>query len=693
MTAILIVDDVMENRYLLKSLLQGHGFEIVSAANGAEAFELAQAAPPALIVSDILMPVMDGFELCRRWKAHERLRDVPFVFYTATYTDAKDEKFALSLGADRFVIKPQKPEVLMQVVRELLEESRVKLHPSREGRPTGEEVEILRQHNEALFRKLEKKVAQLECEISERKRAEQAVRAREALLRGILDNVQDAYVRSDLDGRVTMASPSAARMFGFSFAEEMKGISTESLYADRREKESIIEEMRIGGFLADRVGLGRRRDGAPFWVSMNAQPCRDENGEIVGTEAFVREITERKKADEERQRLEEQLRTSQKLEAIGSLAGGVAHDFNNLLSVILGCTEFALLKIGEGDPAHADLQEIRRAAGRAASLTSQLLAFGRKQVLKPVPLDLNVLVRETERMLRRILGEDIDIALALVEHLGTVKADPSQTGQVIMNLAINARDAMPDGGRLTLETANVEIDPEFSARHLALEPGPYVCLAVTDTGCGMEEAVKARIFEPFFTTKEKGRGTGLGLSTVYGIVKQSGGDVWVYSEPGIGTTFKIYLPALAGPPSPHTAAPGAAVEAHGTETILVVEDEESVRKIAKRILETAGYRVFAAGSGPEALAVCEQRAGEIHLVLTDVVLPLMSGQALAERIAKTYPTIRLLFMSGYTDNAFVHQGALEASTPFIDKPFTAQDLTRKVREVLNGGRQKAESSH
>jgi PAS domain S-box-containing protein len=442
-------------------------------------------------------------------------------------------------------------------VRELLEESSGKLHPSSGGKPLGEEMEVLRQYNEALFRKLERKVVQLEGEISERKRAEQAVRAREALLRGILDNVQDAYVRNDLAGNITMSSPSAARMFGFSFAEEMKGFPSSSLYADPKERESIVEEMRIDGFLTDRIGLGQRRDGTPFWVSMNAQPCRDENGEIVGTEAFVREITERKKADEERQRLEEQLRTSQKLEAIGSLAGGVAHDFNNLLSVILGCTEFALLKVKEGDPAHADLQEIRRTTGRAAALTSQLLAFGRKQMLKPVPLDLNGLVTETEKMLRRILGEDIDIALALVEDLGMVKADPGQIGQVIMNLAINARDAMPEGGDLTIETANVEIDPEFSARHLALEPGPYVCLAVTDTGCGMDGATRARIFEPFFTTKEKGRGTGLGLSMVYGIVKQSGGDVWVYSEPGIGTTFKIYLPRLPGSSSPHSGAPKA----------------------------------------------------------------------------------------------------------------------------------------
>ena len=401
------------------------------------------------------------------------------------------------------------------------------------------------------------------------------------------------------------------------------------------------------------------------------------------SEKLQAELNERKRVEAERERLDEQLRVSQKLEAIGSLAGGIAHDFNNLLSVILGYTEFALEGAREPARLREALLEVKKAGERAVALTRQLLAFSRKQMLQPVLLDLNQIATGVEKLLRHILGEDIDYVQVLAPSLGVVRADPGQIEQVLMNLVVNARDAMPDGGKLTIETTNVELDQEYASHHVALKPGPYVQLAVTDTGCGMDVGTRARIFEPFFTTKEKGKGTGLGLSTVYGIVKQSGGNIWVYSEPGQGTTFRIYLPRVLSAAAAGPTVPAAVARTEGTETILVVEDEEAVRHIAKRILCAAGYTVLTAATGAEALRTSESHPAPIHLILTDVVMPQMSGRALAEQLALARPGIKVLYMSGYTDDAIVHHGTLDRGTHFIGKPFNAGDLTRKMREVLD----------
>lgn len=399
------------------------------------------------------------------------------------------------------------------------------------------------------------------------------------------------------------------------------------------------------------------------------------------------DITERKLEETKREHLEEQLRKSQKMEAIGSLAGGVAHDFNNLLSVILSYTAFATTDgAKENDSLKADLEEVRKAAERAAALTRQLLAFGRRQVLRPVPLNLNQVATGMESMFRRILGEDVSFVQVLASDLGLTLADPSQIEQVLMNLVVNARDAMPEGGRLTIETSNVAIDEAHAAHHADTKPGSYVQLAVTDTGCGMDEQTRARLFEPFFTTKEQGKGTGLGLSTVYGIVNQSGGSIWISSELGKGTTFKIYLPrersaTKAAVIKPPTLPP----QLSGTETILVVEDEEALRNVAKRALDAAGYQALSAANGDEALLICAQRGDEIQLVLTDMVMPRMSGRALAQELLKKWPKLKVLYMSGYTDDASVLHDALDAGVHFLAKPFTTTDLTRKVREALDEG--------
>ena len=389
-----------------------------------------------------------------------------------------------------------------------------------------------------------------------------------------------------------------------------------------------------------------------------------------------------KRAENALRSSEKQLWQSQKMEAVGRLAGGVAHDFNNLLTVIKGYTELILSDLEPSQPMHAEMVEVQKAADRAAALTRQLLAFSRRQVLAPKVVNLNDLVEDTNKMLRRLLGEDVELCTRLEADLGSVTADPGQIEQVIMNLAVNARDAMPKGGKLTLETANVELDEAYSRRHAPVRPGSYVMLAIADTGCGMDAETLSHVFEPFFTTKEQGKGTGLGLSTVYGIVKQSGGYIWPYSELGMGTTFKIYLPRVDETAERLPVRTQSTSGLGGTETILLVEDEEGVRGLTRQLLQRHGYTVLEAEHGKDALLLCERYSGTIHMLLSDVVLAQMSGRDLVQRLAPLRPKMRVLYMSGYSDEAIVHHGVLAPGTAFLQKPFTTEALMRKLREVL-----------
>ncbi len=438
----------------------------------------------------------------------------------------------------------------------------------------------------------------------------------------------------------------------------------------------------VSGTIGEEVAVSTMRNGAHDYLI---------KGNLTRlTVAVARELRdaeerrERKNAEEALRRSEEQLRQSQKVEAIGRLAGGVAHDFNNLLTVITGYCELLLARLSSDEPMRKEIEQIRKAGERAASLTRQLLAFGRKQILEPKVLDLNSSARDMEKMLKRLIGEDIDLRIAPAPDLRRVKADPGQIEQVLMNLAINARDAMPKGGNLTIETANLELDEAYASRHVGVRPGSYVMLAVSDNGCGMDKEIMARIFEPFFTTKGPGKGTGLGLSTAYGIVKQSGGNIWAYSEPGRGTTFKIYLPQVEEAVVRPRSRRQPTKVSRGSETILLAEDEPELRGLTRRILEMKGYTIIVAGDGTEALEICGRHEGSIHLMLSDVVMPKMSGRELAERLATTRPDMKVLYMSGYTDDAIVHHGILEPGTSFIQKPFTPDSLVRKVREVLDG---------
>jgi signal transduction histidine kinase/CheY-like chemotaxis protein len=429
-----------------------------------------------------------------------------------------------------------------------------------------------------------------------------------------------------------------------------------------------VQTLRQGGFTADDLAL------VTAFASHVAVAL--ENNRLYA---------EGRRAYDQLSQTQNQLVQAQKMQAIGQLAGGIAHDFNNLLTVIGGRTDMLLHRMRPDDPFRRDVDAINTTAQRATDLTRQLLAFSRKQVLEPKVLDLNRVVGELTPLLQRLIGEHIELITVLDPALGAVKADPRQLEQVLMNLTLNARDAMPEGGRVTLETANVTLDADYARDHIGVVPGPHVMLAVSDTGEGMDPETVARIFEPFFTTKGPGKGTGLGLATVYGIVKQSDGNIWVYSEPGRGTTFKIYLPRVFDSPD---TAPASAVATHapgGAETILLVEDEAAVRQLARDILAAQGYNVLEAGHGGEALLLAARHAGTIDLLLTDVVMPHMSGRVLAERLAATRPETRVLYMSGYTDNAVVHHGVLDAGTVYLQKPFTPDSLARKVREVLDGG--------
>ncbi|MBW1733567.1 MAG: response regulator [Deltaproteobacteria bacterium] len=419
-------------------------------------------------------------------------------------------------------------------------------------------------------------------------------------------------------------------------------------------------------------------------------PYHEEDVALVETIAnhiapILSSRLQRDREQREKEKTQEQLMQAQKMEAIGVLAGGVAHDFNNMLTIILGYGENLVHQLHPGDPLREEAKAIVEAGKRSAALTRQLLAFSRKQTLQPEVLDLDAVIRNLDKMLSRLIGEDIDLELSLSDEINRVMADPGQIEQVIMNLAVNARDAMPKGGKLLIETANVEFDETYSQNHVSVNPGKYVMLAVTDTGCGMDKETLSRVFDPFFSTKEKGEGSGLGLSTVYGIVKQSGGNILAYSEPGRGTTFKIYLPQTEAIQEPKTGAVEKEATTGGGEHILVVEDEQSLRKLMETMLSRLGYKVSVAVNGGEALLLVEEKGLKPDLILTDVVMPNMSGRELVDRLQRNQPDLKVLYMSGYTDNAIVHHGVLEPGTPFIQKPFTLRDIAEKVQAVLRGG--------
>ena len=797
----LIVDDIKENRLLLRTLLESQGYSVESAENGLQALDQARSAPPDLIISDLLMPEMDGYTLCRVVKSIERLSSIPFVFYTATYLDEEDEALALGLGASLFIRKPTEPLEFLRLVNEAVDEHRNQALPAgTASHDVGEAFEAL--HETLLTKKLDEKTraveslrkqqalilastaegilcldlagrltlvndaaAQMlgyqplelhgrsadflwrpsgpdavsnpvkECslqvaiqsgdtrrqkldlfwrkdnssfpveyscaplldeegnrgtvivfrDISDRNRAEQALRESETRLRTLVETMPDLVWLKDPDGRFLYCNRKFESLFG---AKESEIIGqTDYDFVDRK----LADLFRANDQATIEAGKPRvneeeityASDGHSEWVETIKSPVYGAGGELVGVLGIARDISLRKQSEAERERLHAQLLQAQKIEAVGQLAGGVAHDYNNALGVVIGYTELALKTVESTGKVHDYLQQALSAARRSANITRQLLAFARKQIIDPVVLDLNSTVEGMLKMLRHLIGENIDLAWLPVSGVWPLKIDPSQIDQILANLCVNARDAIADVGRVTIETENVTLDHLYCEQHPELLPGEFVMLTVSDNGCGMDRKTTEKIFEPFYTTKGVGRGTGLGLSTVFGIVRQNGGFINVYSEPGEGTTFKVYLPRHLGAPDRTESKPVAEMPKAQGETVLLVEDEKALLALGREMLEGLGYKVLTANTPQQAITLAGEYTGALQLLMTDVVMPDMNGRNLAEQIQALQPEIKTLFVSGYTANVIVHHGVLDKGVHFLQKPFSLNNLAVKVREALD----------
>lgn len=524
-------------------------------------------------------------------------------------------------------------------------------------------------------------------DLSALRKAHAALQVSEARVRTVLDSALDAIIGMDEHGTIMDWNPRAEALFGWSRDEAHGRSLTETIIPpDQREahRKGFRRLLETGGsaLLNKRVEMiAWRRDETVFPVELSIVSLQED-----GTRrfyGFIADITERRAAEAKLRSIEDQLRQAQKMEAVGRFAGGVAHDFNNLLTVIMGYTDLVMSGLPSDAPTQGDLQEIRNAAERASWLTRQLLAFSRRQILAPQVLDLNALIGDFEKMLHRLIGEDVALKTELAPVLPRIKADPGQIEQILMNLAVNARDAMSEGGHLTIETADVLLDESYPKKVADVLPGRYVLLAVSDTGCGMDAETSQRIFEPFFTTKEAGKGTGLGLSTVYGIVKQSNGFIWVYSEPGHGTTFKVYLPTVDTEIGPRKSKAPSVQQPIGVETILLVEDDAALRTLTQRVLERNGYTVLVASNLEEAGRMADEHKRAPHLLLTDVIMPGGSGPDVAARLVARFPDLKVLYMSGYTGTAMAHQGFLESGCPLLQKPYSPDALLQAVRAMLD----------
>jgi two-component system cell cycle sensor histidine kinase/response regulator CckA len=637
---VLIVDDVKSSIDELVEALQGL-YLLSVALDGETALRSIAQNPPDLVLLDVMMPQPDGYEICRRLRADPATRELPIILISAL-GEPKSKARGFEAGGTDYVTKPYEVVEVRARVRSLLK---------------------AKMYQDAVRASLASEVRWLAA---------------------IIEASPDAIFSTDPGGIVTSWNPGADNMYGYSGAEALgKHIAFIAPPELADELRGQFERVQQGEVIEDCERKGLRKDGRLIDVSLTLTLLRGADGTIRGVSGVIRDITVRRAAQEALRKSEDQLRQAQKMEALGRLTGGIVHDFNNLLSVVVSYSELVINDLQPSGQALEYLQQIQIAGKRAVDLTRQLLVFSRQQVFEPKILDLNETLAGLNKMLARIVGEDIELTTIPGEAIGLISAAPGSIEQLVMNLVVNARDAMPAGGKLTMETANVMLDADYAWTHLGVTPGPHVMLAVSDTGTGMDRATQARIFEPFFTTKETGKGTGLGLATVFGIVQQCGGTIWVYSEPGHGSTFKIYLPRTSGAFETVHERP-APVTLRGSETILLVEDEDQVRGVALRILRRHGYSVLDARNAGEALLLCEKHKGKIDLLLTDVVMPRVSGPELAQRLSTARPEMKVLCMSGYTDSGIVSNGMLAADVAYLQKPITPATLTRKVREVLEG---------
>lgn len=653
MVRILIVDDSVDIRNLLTKHLNAAGYtDLLTADSALSAFQILgledplQPDPPAdLILMDVTMPGIDGIEACRRIRASAKLRDIPIIVVTAN-DEPKDLESAFGAGALDYITKPVNKVELQVRVRSALS---------------------LKQDADDRKRTYEQALAQL---------------SRQNEL--ILDSVGEGIFGLDLDGNITFINPAAAKITGWEVDELIGQRAHDYLHYQKfdgtpysEDECPIFQALKKGAVCSADDDVFHKKDGTAFPIEYVTTPIQGDQDQIMGAVISFRDVTERKQ-------LQQQLILSQKMETVGRLAGGVAHEFNNLLTVILAYSRLIIKDVDPEDTVANYVGLIQDAGERAKSITRQMLAFSRQQLTQPKVIDPNDLIEDAVKMIGPLIGENVDLVMPPTRDIRKVKIDLEQLNQVLLNLAVNARDSMPLGGKLTISAANFTVDRHYTDLHPETVEGEYAVLSVSDNGAGMTDEIKEHIFEPFFTTKGVGQGTGLGLATCYGIVKQNRGHITVYSEPGLGTTFKIYLP------SAETAgiAPSTDEETgdlpRGQETVLLVEDEESVRNLVAGMLREQGYQLLEAGGGTEALAVADKFPDDIDLLFTDVVMPEMGGRMLAERVLASRPNCKVIYASGYTGDAIVRHGVLDQKVAFLGKPFSHRQLAFKVREVLDG---------
>ncbi|MEF3693825.1 MAG: response regulator [Candidatus Cloacimonadota bacterium] len=682
---ILVVDDHEDNLMMLNSLLTGHGYEVRQAHNGKEALDILQTEVPDLVISDILMPVMDGFTLCREIRKDERLKHVPFITYTATYTGKKDEDFAREIGSDEFIVKPCEPDELLRKIQEVMDRVQ-KLGRSAPGSSL-DENEVLKLYNERLVRKLEHKMLETEKEVEAKNQALQALSRSEELLNTTqqlariggwqLDVMKDElywtkelYHLHGLDPERQLSTDEQIEISLKCYSDEDRVKIQEAFQQCKKIGQPYSLECEFTSLSGEKMTI------------LTGGNATVENGVVTKVFGSFQDITRQRQAEQEQAKLRNQLMQVQKLDSIGRLAGGVAHDFNNILTVIMGYTEEIMANLRESDPVYADVEQINKAGARASSLVRQLLAFSRKQTSNAESLQLNSTLEDIHKMLLRLLGEDVIINLDLEENLRPICADPGQIEQIIINLGINARDAMPAGGHFWLGTRNIAASDLFLSAYPDIPPGEYVMLKATDTGIGMSSETLEHIFEPFFTTKRELQGTGLGLATIYGIVNQSKGYIRVESELGKGTSFYIIFPAVTSPAELAAKEQAEAARAGNKELIVVVEDDPSILSMIQMMIRKLGYEVATVASSEEAINLFEEGKLRPDLLITDMVMNGSSGLELIHKLKPIHPSLKLILMSGYAERGLTQDGSLDASIPFLQKPFTRAELADIISKTL-----------
>lgn len=681
MKKVLIVDDVAENRYILEKVLGGHQMEVMSAQNGQAALDKAYANPPDLIISDILMPVMDGYTLCKIWKSDDHLKNIPFIFYTATYTDPKDETFAKNLGADLFIIKPQEPNVIIETIKEIIEKDHVV--QSAQYQPLGSEMEFFRQYNEILFRKLEKKVLDLELlnrrlnqEIEEHKQTEEKL----FKLSQSIEESPVAFVLMDVNGNLEYVNPQFFRISGYA-PRNMIGLNVKSLQPTGSQTDDFQEAWESVG--ADNIWRGemqiKKQDGECFWAYLTLLPLKNPEGHVNSMMMIMEDTSEKRQ-------LEAQLIQSQKLEGIGQLAGGVAHDFNNILTAIIGYAQLVYLNMQSDDTNRGHIKHILDYSEKAATITKSLLAFSRKQTTNLSCFNVNDLISDFQKLLLRLMPENIEIQTQFTSQKLSVLVDQVQLEQVIMNLATNARDAMPDGGLIIIATNMTEIDQEFIKSNGYGRTGSYAQITMADMGRGMNRQTLDKIFEPFFTTKEPGKGTGLGMTIVYNIVSRHNGFITVESEPGKGTRVRILLPIVQAAEDVNGSKTEEYIEQGGARTILVAEDDSGIRDLITTILTERGYEVIGAADGVEAVKQFSENREKVSLVMLDGIMPKKNGREAYREIRAMKPDVKVIFMSGYLENMLDFDHLMEREIHFLQKPVLPLDILKKIQELLGPGK-------